>query len=145
MGYSFTKEKWGGGDDHLPHSFILNFICLAVLGLYHRTGFSQFWTQALERSASVVAAGRLTACRCGARASHRVAPLVAEHRLSAHRLQELWLPGSRAWPQSLWRMDLVVQRHVESSWTRVQTRVSCVGRQILYHRATGEALFLILE
>ena len=49
--------------------------------------------------------------------------LVAEHRL-----QWLWYTGSAA----LW--------HVASSQTRDQTCVSCIGRQILYHGATEEAL-----
>ena len=36
-------------------------------------------------------------------------------------------------------MDLVAPGHVGSSWIRGQTRVSCVGRQILYHWATRKA------
>ena len=37
-------------------------------------------------------------------------------------------------------MALAVPRHVESSWTRDQTCVPCVGRQILIHSATKEVL-----
>ena len=35
-------------------------------------------------------------------------------------------------------MGLVAVQHVGSSWTRGQTHVSCIGRQILYHLATRE-------
>ena len=37
-------------------------------------------------------------------------------------------------------MDLVAPQHVGSSQTRDQTLVSCLGKQILYHWATREAL-----
>ena len=37
-------------------------------------------------------------------------------------------------------MGLVAPRHVGSSQTRAQTRVPCIGRQILNHCATREAL-----
>ena len=42
----------------------------------------------------------------------------------------------------VWHMDLVVPWHVESSWARDQTHVSCTGRQILIHCATREVLSL---
>ena len=35
-------------------------------------------------------------------------------------------------------MGLVVPQHVGSSWTRDQSCVLCIGRQILYHSATRE-------
>ena len=57
-----------------------------------------------------------------------VASLVAEHRLQTRRLSKLWLTG------------LVAPRHVGSSQTRARTRVPCIGRQILNHCATREAL-----
>ena len=38
--------------------------------------------------------------------------------------------------------DSVAQRHVGSSWPRDQTRVRSVGRQIVSHWATREALLL---
>ena len=53
-------------------------------------------------------------------------------------------PGSRAQVQLLWRMGLVALGHVESSWIRDQTRVSCIDRQILYHWATREVPSLSL-
>ena len=74
-----------------------------------------------------------------------VASLVAEHGLQAHGLQQLWLAGSRAQAQQLWRTGLVAPRHVGSSWTRARTRVPCIGRRILNHCATREArLFLLI-
>ena len=41
-------------------------------------------------------------------------------------------------------MDLVAPQHVGSSQTRDQTLVSCIGKQILYHWATREALWTSL-
>ena len=41
-------------------------------------------------------------------------------------------------------MGLVAPRHVGSSWTKAQTRVPCIGRQILNNCATrGVLIFLI--
>ena len=37
-------------------------------------------------------------------------------------------------------MGLFAPQHVGSSWTRSQTRVSCIGKQILNHCAIREAL-----
>ena len=48
--------------------------------------------------------------------------------------------GSRAQSQKLWHAGLVAPRHVGSSWIRDRTRVSCIGRWILHHWATREAL-----
>ena len=42
-------------------------------------------------------------------------------------------------------MGLVAPWHVGCSQTRARTCVPCIGRQILNHRATGEALWYILE
>ena len=44
--------------------------------------------------------------------------------------------------QYLWLTGLVAPRHVGSSQTRARTRVPCIGRQILNHCATREALQL---
>ena len=43
-------------------------------------------------------------------------------------LQELWLQGSRAQHQKLWRTGLIALQHVGSSQIRDQTHVSCIGR-----------------
>ena len=67
------------------------------------------------------------------------ASLVAEHRVlgtSARWLQpRLQSTGSVVTVQGL-----AALQPLGSSWTRVQTHVSCVGGQILYPRATREAL-----
>ena len=41
-------------------------------------------------------------------------------------------------------MGLVAPQHMGSSWTRDQTHVPCVGRQILNHCATREVPLLII-
>ena len=51
---------------------------------------------------------------------------------------QLWLVGSRAQAQQLWRTGLVAPRHMRSSWTRARTHVPCIGRRILNHCATRE-------
>ena len=43
---------------------------------------------------------------------------------------QFWQEGAS--PQ-LWCTGFVALRHVESSWTRDQTHISCIGRQILNH------------
>ena len=65
--------------------------------------------------------------------------LTVERGLSGTWAQKL-APGSSAQAQKLQRTGLVVPQHVGSSQTRDQTHVSCIGRQILYHWATREAL-----
>ena len=47
--------------------------------------------------------------------------------------------------QYLWRTGLVAPRHVGSSQTRARTCVPCIGRQILNHCTTREALLSILN
>ena len=44
----------------------------------------------------------------------------------------------------MWRTGPPASRHVGSSQTRVQTRVPCIGRWILNHCATREALSQII-
>ena len=40
--------------------------------------------------------------------------------------------------QKSWDMGVVALQHTESSRTRDQTHVPCIGRWILHHRATGK-------
>ena len=108
----------------LALSLFFNFINLFVLGLCGCVqAFSSFGEQ-----------GQLSSF--GALASRCVASLVAEHRLQVHRLQQ-W---QQTPAQSLWHTGLVTLWHVGSSQIRDWTRVSCIGRQILYHWTTKEAL-----
>ena len=55
-----------------------------------------------------------------------VASLVAEHSLQGVRHQQLW------------QMGLVASRHMESSWPKDRTHVSCIGRRILKHWTARE-------
>ena len=45
----------------------------------------------------------------------------------------------------MWRTGLVAPRHVGSSQTRARTRVPCIGRRILNHCATREALTCVFK
>ena len=42
------------------------------------------------------------------------------------------------WAQYLWYLGLIALQHVDSSQTRDQTRVPCIGRQVLIHWTTRE-------
>ena len=52
--------------------------------------------------------------------------------------QELWLKGSRARAQKLWRTGLVALQSMGSSRTKDRTRVPCSDRWILNHWTTRE-------
>ena len=93
---------------------------MAVLGL-----------RLCARALSLVAASGATLHR-GARASHH-------HGLSCCGAQA---PDAQA--QQLWLTGPVSPRHVGSSQTRARTRVPCIGRRILNHCATREALCPVL-
>ena len=106
--------------------YLFIYLFLAALGL---CCCAQAFSSCGERGLLfVVVRGLLTA----------VASLVAEHRLQAHGLQQLWHVGSRAQTQQSWRTGLVAPRHVGSSRTRARTCVPCIGRWILNHCATRE-------
>ena len=47
--------------------------------------------------------------------------------------------------QYLWLTGRVAPRHVGSSQTRARTRVPCIGRQILNHCTTREALIMLFK
>ena len=59
--------------------------------------------------------------------------LVAVHWFLFAELLLLWFEGSRAQAQQLSCTDLVALQRVGSSQIRDRTRVSCIGRWILYH------------
>ena len=84
----------------------------------HCGAFSCCRAQALGTRASVVAVGGLSSCGGWA--------------------QQLWLVGSRAQAQQLWRTGLVAPWHMGSSWIRAQNPRPCIGRWILNHCATRE-------
>ena len=84
-------------------------------------GFLQLWRVGATPHCSAWASHCSGFSCCGAPALGARASVVV-----AHGLQQLWHAG------------LVAPQHVGSSWTRAQTCVPCIGRQILYHCATRE-------
>ena len=100
----------------------------------HCSGFSCCGARALGTQASVVVASGLRSC------SVRVLGCTGFSRCGS-QAQYLSLAGCRTQAQQLWHMGLIAPRHVGSSWTRDQTRVPCIGRQILNHCATREVLY----
>ena len=66
----------------------------------------------------------------GARASHYRGLSCCGAQAPDAQAQQLWLTG------------LVAPRHVGSSQARARTRVPCIGRRILNHCATREALHI---
>ena len=69
----------------------------------------------------------------GARASHYRGLSCCGAQAPDAQAQQLWLTGPAA------------PRHMGSSQTRARTRVPCIGRQILNHCATREALLECFE
>ena len=114
--------------DIFKNNFLNNSFVLAVLGLLCCMGFFlQLW-----RVGS-------TLC-CSARVSH----CSGFSCCGAWGLKHMGSASCGSWAlpqaQQLWLKGLVALQPVRSSWTRDGNCVSCLGRQILYHRATREAL-----
>ena len=118
-----------------------NSICLflTVLGLVH---FAQAFSCS-ERGLLFVAMHRLLIA---------VAYLVVEHRLQVCELPQLQHVGSVVRAHGLqrsgsvwWLTGLVVLQHVESSQTRDQTHVSCIGRWIFSTAPPGKSWLSILS
>ena len=55
------------------------------------------------------------------------------------------LLGPKAQAPKVYGMGFVAQRHMESSWTRDQTRVPCIDRQILIPWDSREVLVSCFE
>ena len=111
----------------LPFHFVDGFLCFFFffnfyLFIYGCVGFSFLYEGFLQLRQEGVTLHR------GARATHY-------RGLSCCGAQA---PDAQA--QQLWLTDLVAPQHVGSSQTRARTRVPCIGRQILNHCATREAL-----
>ena len=93
--------------------------------LFWKTIFIYFWLCWVVVAESAFLCSRWGPLpHLGTWASHAVAFLVAEHGLLGP-----WALGL----QWLRLLGLVLPRHVGSSRIRDQTRVSCIGRWILYH------------
>jgi len=101
----------------------LIYLLLAGLGLHYFPGtFSRYSRQGLLS-------------RCGVEASHMVAS-----NCGAWALGHVGCSSCSPQARSLQHMGLVTLRHVGSSQTRDRTHVPWVGRPILNHWATREAL-----
>ena len=74
---------------------------------------------------------------CRAQAVGAQASVVKAHGLSSCGLWTLELR------LELWHTGLVALWQIESSWTRDQSCVSCIGRQILIHCTTREVLGVV--
>lgn len=70
-----------------------------------------------------------------------VASLAAEHKLSACRLQQPQLSGSRAWAQQFWGTGLVALPHVETSRTRVEPWSPVLASRFLSTGSPGKSYF----
>ena len=110
---------------------IYRFIYLFLLAVLYLSCYLGFSLVAVIRVYSLVAMCRLLVA---------VTSLVAEHWLSGTRASVVWLSSSRTQVQKLWCTGLVALGHVGSSGTRDLTRVSWIGRRILYHQAARETL-----
>ena len=117
--------------------------------IYFFNKFIYFWLRwvlvAVHGLSLVVASGGYSSLRC---AAFSLQWLLLLWSMGSRRAgfsscgtwaQQLWLAGSRAQAQQLWRTGLVALWHVESSGTRARTCVPCIGRRILNHCATREA------
>ena len=98
-----------------------------MLGLHCCTGFSL-----------VAASGGYSQLRC-ADPSLRWLLLLRSTVSRASVVAACGLRGCCSQAQYLWHAGLVALWHVGSSRTRDGTRVSCIGKQVLYHWATREA------
>ena len=105
----------------------LHWVFVAACGL---AGFLQLW-----RAGATL--------HCGAWASHCGGFSCCRARALGAWAQQLQLAGSRVQAQQLWCVGLAAPWHVGSSRTRAQTCVPCIGRRILNHCATREALFFL--
>ena len=92
-------------------------------------------------SSLVAASGGYSGCSMrGSSGCYVQVSLVAERRLQGTQASVVLAPSSRAQAYRLWCLSLVAPQHVGSSWTRGGTRVSFLGRWILYHWANRKAL-----
>ena len=106
-------------------SLLIYFFFFLTLGLFIYLWLC--WVFVSVRGLSLVAAS-------GGHSSSRCAGLSLSQPLL------LQSTGSRRAGSVVWLTGPVAPRHVGSSQTRARTRVPCIGRQILNHCATREAL-----
>ena len=127
--------------------FIIIFVCflfihsfLAVLGL-------RCWAQALSSCRTTGAPLWLGpwASHCSGSSCWGARPLGGGPTAAGARGLTGFAPG--LWSTGSWaaHMGLVAQQNVESSQVRDWIHVSCIDKQILYHWATREDLFLFFK
>ena len=108
--------------DHRPHflKFYL-FIYFWLLSVFSASrAFLQL--RGAEAALYLVVCGLLIA----------VASFVAEHGLQGMQTSVVVVPGLQSTDSVVVELRAQLLRHVGSSWTRDKTRVSCIGRRILY-------------
>ena len=103
--------------------FVLSFIYLFIFGCVGSSLLCEGFLQ-LRRAGATL--------HRGARASHYRGLSCCGAQAPDAQAQQLWLTGPAA------------PRHVGSSRTGARTRVPCIGRWILNHCATREALLFVL-
>ena len=110
------------GKTNTPFFFFFKFIYLFIYSFFGCVG-SSFLREGFLQSRQAGAT-----LHRGARASRYRGLSCCGAQAPGAQAQQLWLTG----PAAPW--------HVGSSQTRARTRVPCIGRQILNHCATREAL-----
>ena len=131
------SEKMNAGMNLKDKTQKLYFICLSFLCFFLILFIYLFIFGCV--GSSFLCEGFLQLWRVGA-TLHRGARASHCRGLSCCRAQA---PDTQA--QQLWLTGLVAPWHVGSSQTRPRTRVPCIGRQILNHCATREALALVFN
>ena len=125
----------------IKYLYLFNFLILFFLKfIYLFIYFWRHWVFIAARGLSlVVASGGRSLLRCTAFSLWWLLLL----RSTGPRRVGFSSCGTLA--QQLWLAGLVAPQHVGSSKTRARTRVPCIGRWILNHCATREALLILLE
>ena len=138
--------------DSVIHIHTLFFFNIFSMVVYHRLFFFNLFLAVLglrcctrafsscgERGATLRWGAQASHCSgfswCGAWALGVRASVVVAHGFSSCGLRAL-----EPQAQQLWCTGLVAPRHLGSSRTKARTHVPCVGRWILNHCATREAL-----
>ena len=129
-----------GGKAKLFWILLLTYACLTVLGLHCCAGFplvaaseNYFLSQCAGFSSQGLLLLRSTGFRAHGRQEMRHVGSIAV------------VSGTQGTGSVIGHAGLVAPGQVTSSWTRNQSRNCCVGRRILYHRSTREALDSLMD
>ena len=129
-------------DKFLTHKFVSNKMVIAILNLpyffFRKSLFIYLFIYLFMAVLGLRFCARaFSSCGKWGPSLHRGARASHYHSLSCCGAQA---PDAQA--QQLWLTGPVAPWHVGSSQTRARTRVPCIGRQVLNHCATREALNL---